>query len=209
MTAAGEPTLTFWYELASTYSYPAAFRIERAAAAAGVRVLWRPFLLGPIFRDQGMDTSPFITYPAKGRYMWRDVARLCAAEGVPWRQPREMPRNSLHAARIALLGQDQAWGPAFSRAVYRANFADDADIADPEVLAGLLTGLDLPAAELIARAREPATKDRLKAQTAEAAARGIFGSPSYTVGAELFWGGDRLDQALNWARAPGLAAQDP
>ena len=199
MTAA----LTFWYEFASTYSYPAAFRVARAAAEAGVEVAWRPFLLGPIFRDQGMDTSPFITYPAKGRYMWRDVARLCAAESLAFRRPSEMPRNSLHAARIALLGQDEGWGPAFARAVYRANLADDADIADLDVLAGILESLDLPAAGLIASSREPGTKDRLKAQTAEAAALGIFGSPSYTVAEELFWGGDRLDQALAWARGGG------
>jgi 2-hydroxychromene-2-carboxylate isomerase len=193
-------TLTFWYELASTYSYPAAFRIEAAAADAGIAVAWRPFLLGPIFRDQGMDVSPVIAYPAKGRYMWRDVARLCAAQGLPFRTPSEMPRNSLHAARIALVGQDEAWGPEFARAVYRANFADDADIADLDVLAGLLAGLGLDAGALIARSREPETKARLKAQTAEAAARGIFGSPSYTVGEELFWGGDRLEAALAWAR---------
>ncbi len=72
------PTLDFWFDFASTYSYPAAMRIGPLAAAAGVSLRWRPFLLGPIFKDQGWETSPFNLYPAKGRYMWRDLERICA-----------------------------------------------------------------------------------------------------------------------------------
>jgi 2-hydroxychromene-2-carboxylate isomerase len=196
MTAAIE----FWYEFASTYSYPAAARIEEAARAAGVELVWRPFLLGPIFRDQGLADSPFNLFPARGRYMWRDLKRLCAAQGLPWRRPSAFPRNGLLAARVALVGARDDWCGAFTRAVYHANFADDRDIADADVLAGILDGLGVPAAAIIERAQTPANKERLKAQTAEAARRGIFGAPSLTVGDELFWGGDRLDQALDWAQ---------
>ena len=67
------PKLEFWYEFASTYSYPAAMGIEALAETAGVEVVWRPFLLGPIFGEQGWNDSPFNIYPAKGRYMWRDM----------------------------------------------------------------------------------------------------------------------------------------
>src|SRR5919202_3839842 len=91
MVASGATPVDFWYEFASTYSYVAAMRIERLAAAAGVSVNWRPFLLGPIFRAQGWDTSPFNLYLAKGRYMWRDLERLCEREGIPWRRPTMMP----------------------------------------------------------------------------------------------------------------------
>src|SRR5262245_51053650 len=71
------PMLDFWFDFASTYSYPAATRISPLAAIAGVTIRFRPFLLGPIFKAQGWETSPFNLYPAKGRYMWRDLERLC------------------------------------------------------------------------------------------------------------------------------------
>ena len=92
-------TAEFWFELASTYSYPAAMRVEALARAAGVPLRWRAFLLGPIFAAQGWNASPFNIYPVKGRYMWRDLARLCAAEGLPLRQPSAFPRGSLLAAQ--------------------------------------------------------------------------------------------------------------
>jgi 2-hydroxychromene-2-carboxylate isomerase len=197
-------TLGFWYEFGSSYSYPAASRIEDAAAAAGVAVEWRPFLLGPIFARQGWRDSPFNLYPDKGRYMWRDLERLCADAGLPLRRPSAFPRNGLLAARIALIAADEGWCPAFSRAVYHANFAEDCDIAAPAAVAGILESLGCPAGALLARAATPEVKERLKTQTADAMARGIFGAPSFTVGTELFWGNDRLDQALEWARrAPG------
>jgi 2-hydroxychromene-2-carboxylate isomerase len=191
-------TLGFWYEFASTYSYPAAARIE-AAVAPGTTIEWRPFLLGPILARQGWTDSPFNLYPAKGRYMWRDLERICAALGLPLRRPTAFPRNGLLAARVALIAADEGWCGPFTRAVYRANFAEDQDIAAPAVIAGILETLGRPAPALLARAAEPEIKDRLKAQTEAAAAHGIFGAPSFTVGGELFWGNDRLEEALAWA----------
>ena len=190
----------FWYEFASTYSYPAAMCVERAAAEAGVDLVWRPFLLGPIFGAQGWNDSPFNIYPAKGKYMWRDMARICAAQGLTLKAPVRFPQNGLTAARLALLGQDEPWGPAFTRRVYLANFAEQKDISDKGVLAGILSALGLDAAAFTARANEPANKERLKAQTDEAIAKGIFGAPSFVVGDELFWGNDRLEAALDWAK---------
>lgn len=189
----------FWYEFASTYSYPAAMRVEAAAKAAGVELLWRPFLLGPIFGAQGWNDSPFNIYPAKGRYMWRDMARLCEAQGLVLKEPARFPQNGLKAARLALLGQQEDWGPEFTRRVYLANFAEQKDISDETVLSGILSALGLDAAALLARSNEPENKERLKAQTDEAIARGIFGAPSFLVGDELFWGNDRLEAALEWA----------
>ena len=94
-------TLEFWFEFASTYSYPAAMRVEAEAHARGIEVAWRPFLLGPIFAQQGWQDSPFNLYPAKGAYMWRDLERICESLGLPMRHPSVFPRNGLHAARVA------------------------------------------------------------------------------------------------------------
>jgi len=195
----GEP-LEFWFEFASTYSYPAAMRVEDAARAAGVALAWRPFLLGPIFGAQGWNDSPFNVYPVKGRYMWRDLDRVCAKHGVPLQRPSRFPRNGLLAARVALLGADEPWGPDFVRAVYRANFADDREISDRQVIASLLDELTGQAAAILQRAEAPDNKDRLRKQTEQATALGIFGAPSFVSRGELFWGNDRLEDALVWHR---------
>jgi 2-hydroxychromene-2-carboxylate isomerase len=192
--------IEFWFEFASTYSYPAAMRIERLAQAAGVRVAYRPFLLGPIFAAQGWNDSPFNIYEAKGKYMWRDLARVCESLGVPMRKPSVFPRGGLHAARVALAGADEAWCPAFVRAVYSANFAEDRDTGSREVIAEILARHVPDPAAALARAESAELKAQLRAQTDAAQARGIFGAPSFVVNGELFWGNDRLEQALAWDR---------
>ncbi len=192
-------TLAFWYEFASTYSYPAAARIEAMAAAAGIEVAWRPFLLGPIFARQGWGDSPFNLYPAKGRYMWRDLERICVAQGLPLRRPDRFPQNSVLAARVALIAADEGWCPAFSRAVYHANFAENRDVSDPATIAAVVERLGHEPAAVLARAADQANKDRLRAQIEAAAEMGVFGAPSFvTPDGELFWGNDRLEAALAW-----------
>ncbi len=191
------PQLTFWYEFASTYSYLTAMRIEAAAEAAGVEIAWQPFLLGPIFRSQGWATSPFNIYPAKGRYMVRDVGRIAAARGLAFRMPEPFPANSLKAARLAIVGIDEGWVAAFSRAVFAAEFARGRDIASEAVLGEILVELGLEAPAVLARSGEPDIKERLRAATAAAGACGIFGAPSFmTADNEPFWGDDRLEAAL-------------
>jgi len=189
----------FWFEFGSTYSYPAALRIEREARARGVAIAWRPFLLGPIFAELGWNDSPFNLQPAKGAYMWRDLERVCAGLGLPWRRPSVFPRNGLQAARVACAHESEPWLPGFVRAVYSANFAEDRDPADPEVLASLLTGLGQPADAVLAAAGGDETKAKLRHRTEQAAAHGIFGAPSFRADGELYWGNDRLEMALDRA----------
>jgi 2-hydroxychromene-2-carboxylate isomerase len=198
--------LEFWFEFASTYSYPAAERVGAAAAAAGVSVHWRPFLLGPIFAAQGWNDSPFNLYPAKGAYMWRDMERLCEQTGLPLRRPSRFPRNGLLAARLALAAEAEDWQSDFVRAVYRANFAEDREIAEPGVLGSVLEALGQPAASWLERAGSDSNKAALRGQTEEAQRLGIFGAPSFTVAGELFWGGDRLEAALSCAGSAPLGS---
>jgi 2-hydroxychromene-2-carboxylate isomerase len=197
---ADQRTIEFWYDFASTYSYLSAMRVEAMAQAAGVGLAWKPFLLGPIFQAQGWTTSPFNLYPVKGKYMVRDIERLAGERGLEFRLPPQFPQNSLLAARVALLGADEGWVGAFTRAVYLAQFRDGSTISDPQVLGAVLDKLGLDPKAILARTQEPAVKERLRQQTAEAQALGIFGAPSFVTGGEVFWGDDRLEQALSWTK---------
>jgi len=195
--------LQFWFEFASTYSHVAALRIEAVAGARDVPFEWKPFLLGPIFRRQGWSDSPFNLYPARGRYMWRDVERLCDTYGLPFRRPSVFPRDSLLAARVACTGEGQVWLPEFVRRVFRANFAEDRDISDAAVIGDILGSIGQEDGPLIALATAAGSKQRLRRETEAAWDLGIFGAPTCVVGRELFWGHDRIDEALDWFLTKG------
>jgi 2-hydroxychromene-2-carboxylate isomerase len=193
-----KPIIDFWFDFASSYSYPAAMRVERVAEQSGVGVNWRPFLLGPIFVAQGWTTSPFNLYPLKGRYMWRDLERICAREKLPLRPPAPFPQNSLLAARCAMTiaGADRS---AFAKAIFAAEFAQGARIDEPATIKRALAAAGL-SDEPLTRATTDAVKQALRAETEEAQRRELFGAPSFvTEDGELFWGNDRLEEAIAWA----------
>jgi 2-hydroxychromene-2-carboxylate isomerase len=199
------PSIDFWLEFGSTYSYPAAMRIADLAKTAGVAVRWRPFALGAIFKAQGWPAdSPFNWQPAKGRYMWRDLERLCAGYGLPFRRPEPFPQLSILAARVALVGLSEGWGEDFARAVYRAEFADGRQIGEPAVIGEIVAGLGVAPEPVLARANADANKAALRVETDEAQRLGVFGVPSFVCAdGELFWGNDRLETALAWAQRAG------
>lgn len=190
-------SFTFWCSLASTYTYLATARIDALAAAAGVEVAWQPFTLHPIFNALGWATSPFEIYADKGRYMWRDMEREAERLGIPFRRPSQFPREATPAAKIAIVGLERGWGARFIQRVMAASYADDRDIGRPEVIDEILHDLDraLDPRELRAAAATPA----LRRATERAMALHIFGAPTFMVGDEMFWGNDRLEQALAWA----------
>jgi 2-hydroxychromene-2-carboxylate isomerase len=188
--------IEFWFEFASSYSYPAALRIEDVARRAGVPIVWRPFLLGPIFQAQGWNDSPFNIYPAKGHYMWRDLERVCDSLSIPFRKPSLFPRNGLQAARLACLCSQEPWLPEFVRHIFLANFAHDRDISDASVVKSVLETIG-QSASLIDSAGSAEAKAKLRMATERATSLGIFGAPSFVVGSELFWGNDRLESAIS------------
>ncbi len=189
-------TMGIWFGFSSSYSYLAVMRAKAAAHEAGVTRRWRPSLLGPVFLSLGGNHSPINIYPPKGRYMWRDMARLAEKHDIPFKMPTQFPRNGLLACRAAHAGQDEDWVGPFSRASIAANFVEDRDIGERSVIADILTGLDLPADSLLERAVSPENKVSLRAQNEQAGKLGLFGAPNFMVDGELFWGNDRLDDAL-------------
>jgi 2-hydroxychromene-2-carboxylate isomerase len=204
-----QPEIEFWFEFGSNYSYLSVMRIEDEARFRGVRIIWKPFLLGPIFKALGMQNSPFVVQKEKGAYAWQDMARQCRKYGLRWQQPSAFPRLGVLPLRIALVGVDQPWIGAFCRRVMELNFAEDEDIHEPQAMAPILRELALPSAELLQEAQSEPVKARLREQTEHARAKGIFGAPTFFVGDDMFWGNDRLDDALLSAvgGAPAAAAQ--
>jgi 2-hydroxychromene-2-carboxylate isomerase len=191
--------IEYWFEFGSNYSYLSAMRIEALARATGVALHWRPFLLGPIFRERGWSTSPFVLQPAKGRYMWRDMERETQKYGLPWRRPSAFPRAAVLPMRVATLGAREAWIGEFIRRVMRQNWVEDREIDDPAAVRDALRGLVPDPGAVLAAALGPDNKLRLREATELAGARGIFGAPTFFVGDEMFWGNDRLEDALAWA----------
>lgn len=197
-TQRNTPELEFWFELGSNYSYLTLHRIETVLEGTGIELLWRPFLLGAIFKEQGWATSPFVLQKAKGDYVKRDMERQAEKYGLPWRWPSTFPRPTLLPMRVATLGQDSEWISSFCRAVSRKNFVEDCDVESVEQVDGILKSLGLPAEQILEEAQSDAIRTQLRVQTAEAKRKGIFGAPTFVANRELFWGDDRLEDAIEW-----------
>lgn len=199
-------TIEFWYEFASTYSYLTAQRIASAAAAADVEVIWKPFPLGPIFAAQGWNGSPFNIYPAKGRYMLRDIERIAQSRGHAFKMPAAFPVNGLLASRLALAVGGKLIGP-FTQRAYAAQFEDGADITDRSVLISVLEAIGADPTAAFEAAKSQTVKDQFRANSDRAIELGLFGAPTFvTEDGEMFWGDDRLEQAIGWARKTASVA---
>ena len=197
------PPLEFWFDFGSNYSYVAAMRIEALADRAGVDVRWRPFLLGPIFASFGWSTSPFVLQKEKGHYVARDMVRVCAKYAIPWKAPSVFPRSAVYPMRVAAAHEDAPWLAEYCRRFMLGNFAQDQDINSLELAAKVLRDLGQDADALIGAAQSEEGKAKLRVRGEEAQRRGIFGAPMFFVGTEMFWGNDRLEDALSWATAAG------
>lgn len=195
------PRLEFWFDLASNYSYLSVMRIEAAAQRQGVAVAWRPFLLGPIFEALGWEGPPFVVQKEKGAYVWQDMARQCRKYGIAWQQPTVFPRRAVLPTRIAVLGTHEPWLPAFCRDIMVRNYGEDREVDTTEAVTEVLERLGLPAPRIIEDALGDANRQRLRETTQTARERGIFGAPTFFVGDEMYWGNDRLDDALEAASA--------
>lgn len=195
----GRQTIEFWFDLGSNYSYLTAMRIEDLACSLGVDVVWKPFLLGPIFQSFGWESSPFVLQKQKGEYTWKDMERQAHKYGIAWIKPSTFPRRAILPTRVALLGRNETWIGDFVRATMVRNFVEDKDLDTEDAVREVLSSINVNADQIIAQAQSDENKQRLRHATETAANLGVFGAPMFFVGKEMFWGNDRLEDALAYA----------
>ena len=192
--------LDFFLFLGSTYSYLSVNRVEAVAARAGISLRWRPFSVRSIMIEQS--NRPFLGKPVKLAYMWRDLERRARRHGVPFTSIPNYPNDSNELAnRVATLAALEGWCPEFTKASYAAWFLENKDPGNAEHLSEILQRLNRPSADIIERADSQEVRDKYAAETEAARSRGIFGSPTFACGAEIFWGDDRLEDAIDWCKS--------
>lgn len=190
--------IDFYFDFSSPYGYFAATKIDALAAQYGRATIWRPILLGAIFKVTGQ--QPLTTIPMKGSYAQHDLMRSSRWFGVPFKMPGKFPIATTAACRAFywLNDRDPAAARAFAQALYRAYFAEDRDISNPEVTANVAAKLGHDKEAVTQAINDAAVKERLKSEVDAAIERGVFGSPYIIVDGEPFWGSDRLDQIERW-----------
>jgi len=197
------PAIEFYFDFSSPYGYLASTRIEELAARHGRETLWRPILLGAVFKATG--GRPLAELPLKWDYSARDIARFARLWGVPFRLPARFPIATQAPARAFYWadGRDPGLAKRLAGALFHAYFAEGRDIGSPAVTAEVGTALGLEPAQVLAAINDPAIKERLKGETDAALARGVFGSPYLIADGEPFWGADRLDHLERWLATGG------
>ena len=186
-------TVEFFFDLGSPAAYLAFRRLPAICEAADATLQWRPMLLGGVFQATG-NQSP-VNIPAKGRYLFADLQRFARRHDIPFRQNPHFPINTLTLMRMATglqLREPRRFLP-YADAVYRAIWVDGLDMNEPAVVAGVLRQAGFEPDALLALAGDAEVKQRLKDDTQEAVARGVFGAPTFFVDGEMYWGQDRLD----------------
>ena len=200
-----KPAIEFWIGYGSTYSYLSTMRIERIAESAGLIVDWKPFNIRAMMIEKGLPTGPFVPRPEKLAYMWRDLERRAQRRGLPYVKPPQYPVDTQKTVRVAFLAASEGWCGRFSRKVFEMNFVEGRSIGAVGNLEAALTEIGMDAERIIRRAQEQDIEDGLAAQTRRAIDLGMFGSPHFRVGEELFWGDDRLEDAIEWCCTGTLA----
>lgn len=188
--------LHFWYEFASPTSYLSAMRLDDLAGPKGIKTVWHPFMLGGMVRMQNPSPPPPEVAKIRGEYMWNDAERQARRYGLSFKKPTKFPRPAALPAQIAVIGLAEGWGRDFSKKALAANFVEDLEVNEPQVMARVLARMDLNPEGIMKRAMTEETKTALKLETERAFRQGCFGVPTFVVNGEMFWGEDRLEQAL-------------
>lgn len=196
----GSSRIDFWFTMGSTYSFLSVMRLADVERSSGISFRWRPFHLLVILQE--MKHVPFADKPAKSAYMWRDIERRAAMYGLKPTLPAPYPaRQSVTANLIATVGMQEGWGSDFVRAAYRRWFVLGQETGSEPNISESLRDIGQNPERVLKLAGNDAIKTVLTAETDAARSLGIFGSPTFSIGREIFWGDDRLDDAIGWCRA--------
>lgn len=191
--------IEFWFTMGSTYTYLTVMRLPELEEANGIPFRWRPFHLLTILQE--MKHVPFADKPAKAAYMWRDIERRAAMYGIPIRVPAPYPaKHSLRANQVALLGFAEGWGKDFVRAAYRRWLQLGQETGSEPNLSESLKEIGQKPDRILRLADQDNIAGMLDAETRAARELGIFGSPTFSIEGEIFWGDDRLEDAISWRR---------
>jgi 2-hydroxychromene-2-carboxylate isomerase len=189
--------IDFWISIGSTYSYLSVMRLTTVEESSGVAFRWRPFSVRAIMIEQ--NNIPFVGKPVKMAYMWRDIGRRARAYGFAPRLPAPYPLKEFDLAnKIAIVAETEGWCADYIRAAYRHWFEQGQEPGSEPGVSEVLHELGRDTARVIASARTGRIEELYQRHTEEAKALGVFGSPTFVVDGEVFWGDDRLGDAVDW-----------
>jgi|SRR5215471_2595166 len=192
------PPIDFWFSIGSMYTFLAVMRLPEVAAKSSTTFRWRPFSVRAIMIE--MDNLPR-NKPLKLAYMWRDLERRAQAHGIPYRRQPSYPLQNFDLAnRIAVVGADEGWCAHYTRAAYHRWFVDHDEAGSDSNNRATLREIGQDPERVVRRASSDEIAARYTTATDEARKLGIFGAPTFVIGKELFWGDDRLDDAIAWQR---------
>jgi 2-hydroxychromene-2-carboxylate isomerase len=196
----GPAQIDFWFTMGSTYSFLSVMRLAEVERSTGITFRWRPFHLLVILQE--MKHVPFADKPAKSAYMWRDIERRAAMYGIPAQLPAPYPaKQSILANLVATVGMREGWGPDFVRAAYRRWLQLGQETGSEPNVSESLRDIEQDPARVLVLASSEEAKEALALETDAARERKIFGSPTFAVDRELFWGDDRLKDAISWCQS--------
>ena len=198
--------LDFFLYIGSTYTYLAVNRVEEIASREGIALRWRPFNARAIMLEQ--NNRPFVGKPVKLTYMWRDVERRANRYNIPFKSIPTYPVDPEELAnRVAIVASLEGWCPEYCESTYRDWFLENKAPGDEKHLRQLLTRLGRSSEATIDRANSQEVRDRYASETEAAKGYGIFGSPTFMWGNEIFWGDDRFEDAVDWCKAHADSTQ--
>ena len=203
-------TVDFYFDLSSPWTRLAFHNIQPIIRENDAEIIWKPFLVGGVFNAVNQDVYAARENPDNRKFVhsFRVLKDWAALAGLPMNFPSEHhPVKSVHAMRLCCaLEEDQAALHTFATAAFDAYYGEQRNLDDPEVLIAIANDVGLDGPALAAQTQEQAIKDRLRANTEEAIARGAYGSPSIFVpfgdGERMYFGNDQLP-LVNWAIKQG------
>ncbi len=191
--------IQFWFSVGSTYTYLTVARLPQVEAATGLAFDWRPFSVRDIMVEQ--DNIPFRNKPIKAGYMWRDIERRAVKYGLPVSVPAPYPLKEFDLAnRVAVVGTQEGWCAKYVQAAYRLWFVDGLEAGSEPNLSQSIQEAGQDPSRVIAVANSQTVGAAYQAATDEARSLKIFGAPTFNVDGEIFWGDDRLEDAVDWHR---------